>query len=200
MLRKNPTRLLSSMLGLIFLVPAISAGTRKEYPFKYAVVDMPISLRVGVVRTPGFPVVKEWYDIMILVQKPADIPFHEMECMLGTLAGPLEWKGCKSNDPLLRADWAVWDSEHVPGELGAEIPPYPKLGTLDRRIPNLVVHGTNSSLCDCIFTDKYIFRMLGSFPAEAGKEYVALVRFTSDGSALDIANPHMIVIKHKDMW
>jgi hypothetical protein len=197
---KRPIYISHILLPLLFLAPAGSAGTKKDYPFKYAVVDMPVSLAPGIVRTPAFPTGKEWYDIMLIVEKPNSIPFHQLKCMVGTLSGPLDWKGCTQDDPLVRADWAVWDEEHVPSETDKQVPPYPQSGTLERRVPNLVAHGKNSSRCACIFAAKWIARQIGSFPAEAGKEYVAIINFASDGSPLSAANPHIIVIKHEDMW
>jgi len=43
-----------------------------------------------------------------------------------------------------------------------------------------------------------MFKFLGSFVVELGKKYVVEVKFTKDGTPLNIANPHLIVIKHKE--
>ena len=43
-----------------------------------------------------------------------------------------------------------------------------------------------------------MFKFLGSFVGELGKKYVVEVKFTKDGTPLNIANPHLIVIKHKE--
>ncbi|HKW74168.1 MAG TPA: carboxypeptidase-like regulatory domain-containing protein [Terriglobales bacterium] len=153
----------------------IAAGTRhKKWPQKYSAVYMPVSLAVGRVRTPEFPVGKQWYDIMVQVEKP--LPFMQLTCMMGVTAGPLDLKYCSTDDPLLRADWTVWDNGHI------------------------IQWGSIPNGCGCKFTDKYIFKSLGSFPAEAGEKYVVQVHFTKDGTPLDVANPHLIIIKHKDMW
>jgi hypothetical protein len=99
-----------------------------------------------------------------------------MQCMVGVASGPLERKDCEEDDPAVRADWTVWK---------------------DGRI----VHwGSIPEGCGCIFTSKNIFKLIGSFPLEAGERYVVQVHFTKDGSPLNAANPHLIVIPHKDMW
>ena len=155
----------------LFVVPS-----PKKYPQKYSAVYMPISLATGRVRTPDFPVERhsQWYDIMLQVEKP--LPFRRMECMMGATSGPFEEKDCEKEDPILRADWTVWE---------------------DGRI---VQWGSIPNNCGCIFTKENIFKLVGSFPLDAGKKYVVQMHFTRDGSALNVANPHLIVIPHKDMW
>lgn len=137
---------------------------------------MPISLAAGRVRTPEFHVNKhsQWYDIMLQVGKP--LLFLRMQCMVGVTNGPLDAQYCDRDDPVLRADWTVWENEHI------------------------VQWGSIPDGCGCIFTKNYIFKLIGSFPLEAGKKYVVQVRFTKDGTRLNIANPRLIVIPHKDMW
>jgi hypothetical protein len=148
----------------------------KKYPQKYAAVYMPISLATGRVRTPEFPVKKhsQWYDIMLQFEKP--LPFRRMECMVGAASSTPEKKDCEKDDPIVQADWTVWE---------------------DGRI---VEFGSIPDNCGCIFTGENIFKQVGSFPLEAGKNYVVQVHFTKDGSRLNVANPHLIVIPHQDMW
>jgi hypothetical protein len=152
------------------------APNPKKYPQKYAAVYMPISLAAGRVRTPEFPVKKhsQWYDIMLQLERP--LPPLKMRCMTGATLGPLDAKDCEKNERVLWADWTVWE---------------------DGRI---VQWGSIPDNCGCIFTDKNIFKLIGMFPLEAGKKYVVQVHFTKDGSALNVANPHLIVIPHQDMW
>jgi hypothetical protein len=148
----------------------------KKYPQKYAAVYMPVSLAAGRVRTPEFSVKKrsQWYDIMLQLEKP--LPVRRMVCMVGVTSGPLDKKDCEKDDPIIRADWTVWE---------------------DGRI---VEWGSIPDTCGCIFTNDNIFKQVGSFPLEAGKNYVVQVHFTRDGSPLNVANPHLIVIPHQDMW
>jgi len=157
------------------VAPFVVPNPRK-YPQKYAAVYMPVSLAVGRVRTPEFPVKKhsQWYDIMLQVEEP--LPPLRMRCMTGATLGPLDVKDCEKDDPIVRADWTVWE---------------------DGR---LVEWGSIPDNCGCIFTNKNMFKQIGSFPLEAGRKYVVQVHFTKDGSPLDVANPHLIVIPHRDMW
>lgn len=154
-----------------FVVP-----TPRKYPQKYAAVYMPVSLAAGRFRTPEFPAKKQsqWYDIMLQFEKP--LPFGRMVCMVGVTSGPLDKKDCEKGDPIVSADWTVWE---------------------DGRI---VDFGSIPDDCGCIFTSENIFKQVGSFPVEAGKSYVVQVHFTKDGSPLDVANPRLVVIPHQDMW
>lgn len=154
------------------LVSGVGARGRKEHPYRYSVVDIPISLAAGTVRTPEFAVTGEWYDIMVQVEKP--LPFPQMTCMLGVTLGPLDSKDCSANDPLLRADWIVWDGEHI----------------FDK--------GSIPDHCACKFEAKHIYKFLGDFGGEAGKKFVVEVKFAKDGTPLNVANPHLIIIQHKD--
>jgi len=148
----------------------------KKYPQKYAAVYMPISLAAGRVRTPEFPVRKhsQWYDIMLQFEKP--LPFGQMVCMVGVTSGPLNKKDCENDDPIVRADWTVWEEGRI------------------------VEWGSMRDCCGSIFTNENIYKQIGSFPLEAGKNYVVQVHFTKDGSPLNVANPRLIVIPHGDMW
>jgi hypothetical protein len=145
----------------------------KKYPQKYAAVYMPISPAAGRVRTPEFPVKKrsQWYDIMLQFEEP--LPFGRMECMVGVASGR---EDCRMDEPIVRADWTVWENGR------------------------LVEWGSIPDRCGCIFTNENIYKLVGSFPLEAGKKYVVQVHFTKDGSPLNVANPHLIVIPHEDMW
>jgi hypothetical protein len=156
---------------VLFLVNSVFARDHKEHPYRHSDVDMAVSLSAGTVRTPEFPVGGQWYDIMVQVEEP--LPFMQMKCMMGVVGGPLDSKNCSSDDPLLKADWAVLDGGQV------------------------VDKGTIPNRCACKFENKYIYKFLGSFSGEAGKKYVVEVTFTKDGTPLNVANPHLIVIQHK---
>jgi hypothetical protein len=148
----------------------------KKYPQKYAAVYMPISLAAGRVRTPEFPVEKhsQWYDIMLQFEKP--LPLIQMRCMVGVASGPWEKAYCETEDPIVRADWTVWEGGRI------------------------VQWGSIPDNCGCIFTKENIYKQVGSFPLEAGKKYVVQVHFAKDGSPLNVANPQLIVIPHQNMW
>lgn len=161
------------MLSALLLAPFASAKSHKDHPYRYSVADIPVSLAVGTVQTPEFSVTSYWYWIMVQVEKP--LPFDQMSCMMGAASGPFDLKYCESDDPLLRADWTVWDGEHV------------------------LYHGSIPDNGGGIFANKYIFKILGKFPGEAGRQYVVKVTFTKDGTPLNVANPHLIVIKIGDL-
>ena len=122
--------------------------------------------------------------------------------MLGATLGPLDVNACGKDDPLLRAEWAVWDAEHAPTDANAAFPPLTQSDHLNQRMPNLIARGSDSdpTTCACKFTAKHIYRQLGSFPGEAGKKYVVQVRFTKDATALNVTNPRLIIIRHGDFW
>lgn len=164
--------LAAGVLGMLFLVPGACAGRHKDHPYRYSVVDVPVSLAVGTIRTPVFPVVSQWYDIMVQVEEP--LPFQQMTCMMGVGSGMLDPKDCNSDDPLLRANWKVLDGDQV------------------------VDKGTIADRCACKFEDKHMYKFLGGFAGEAGKKYVVEVTFTKDGTPLNVANPHLIVIQHSN--
>lgn len=159
-----------TLLGVLLFAPFASAGGRPKHPYRYSVVDMPISLSEGTVRTPEFAPPAHWYWIMVQVEKP--LPFSQMQCMMGTTAGPLESKDCTSNDPLLRADWTVWSEGQI------------------------ISSGSSATtLAYGKYTKDYIFRFLGSFSTLPDKKYVVEVKFTKDGTPLNVANPHLIIVK-----
>jgi hypothetical protein len=164
----------AGMLGLLQMAPSVSAGTHKGFPEKNADVYMPVSLGVGTIRTPEFITDSQLYDILIQAEKP--LPFNQMVCMMGVTDIPPDMSHCRSNDPLLRADWIVWNEGHI------------------------VSKGSSSTEADAKFTDKYIFKFLGDFSGEAGMKYTVEVKFIKDGTPLNIANPHLIIIRHKKFW
>ncbi|HXN72804.1 MAG TPA: hypothetical protein VN861_09665 [Candidatus Acidoferrales bacterium] len=155
-------------LGVVLLGPRaaadISLGGRKP------AVDMPVSLAVGTVRTPEFPVKRQPYLIIIRAEKR--LPFADMNCMMGLTTGPGDPYNC-DKEPLLQADWTLWDKGQIVHR-----------GKANRR-------GGGGWANDSI--DKY----LGNFVGEAKKEYVLEVNFTKDGSALNVTNPHLIVMMTK---
>jgi hypothetical protein len=142
----------------------------KDHPYRYSVVDIPVSLAVGTVRTPEFsPRKTSWHWILLQVERP--LPSSQMQCMMGTTSGPLDLKDCTNDDPLLRADWTVWED----GKIASS--------------------GSSTAQADAKFTKDNIFKFLGKFPALTGHKYVLEVKFTKDGTPLNVANPHLIVTK-----
>ena len=167
MLRRKLIAIMRGALVLLILVPCLSARSPKDHKYRYSEIDMPVSLAVGTVQTPEFPVIHEAYFIMVQAEKR--LPFVDMECMMGLMSGPLEKSDC-DKEPLLQTNWTVRDGEHI------------------------VAQGANRLEADAEFTDQYLFKFLGKFMGESGRKYTVEVKFTKDGSPLNVANPHLIVI------
>jgi hypothetical protein len=156
-------------LAVLFLVADAFGASHKEHPYRYSVVDMPVSLAVGTVRTPEFAPATHWYWVMVQVEKP--LPFNQMQCMMGVTSNSFDSKDCTSDDPLLRAHWTVLEDGQA------------------------VKSGSSTTRAAAAYTKDNIFKFIGSFPALSGKKYVVEVKFTKDGTPLNVANPHLIVIK-----
>jgi hypothetical protein len=166
---RNLIAALCGMLALFCLETCASAlRNHKEHPYRYSDVDMPVSLAVGTVRTPEFSVKDQAYFIMLQAQK-GHLPFVDMQCMMGLASSPFEKENCHQ-EPLLQTTWKVWDGKH------------------------LVAAGANRTEADDEYTDRYLFKFLGKFLGESGKKYVVEVTFTKDGTPLNVADPHLIVI------
>jgi hypothetical protein len=138
---------------------------------------VPVSLAIGTVQTPEFSVSSLWYWIMVQVEVPLPIQqthFRQMQCRMGVTSGGLDTKDCSSDDPLLRADWTVWDGEHI------------------------VDQGSSTTVAAAKTGDHHIFKVLGKFRGESGRKYILKVKFTKDGTPLDVANPHLIITKIGD--
>jgi len=144
----------------------------KEHPHRYSTLDIPVSLAVGTVRTPEFsPPKSSWYLIMVEMEKP--FPTDQIMCMTGT---NFEWEvgDCKKEDPeypLLRADWTAWEDGKV------------------------ILTGSSTHDSDEKASTDYIAKFLGGFPMRVGHKYVLEVKFTKDGTPLNVANPHLIITK-----
>lgn len=145
----------------------------KDHPYRYSVVDIPISLAEGTVRTPEFAPPSSWYWILLQVEKP--LPTKQIACMMAvTDDSPESWKDCPLSDRLLRADWAVWSEGQV------------------------VSSGSSTTHAADKYTTDNIFKFLGKFSTLPGEKYVLEVKFTKDGTPLNIANPHLIVVQIGD--
>ena len=59
----------------------------------------------------------------------------------------------------------------------------------------MVRSGSSTTHANDQHTKDYIFKFLGSFPALSGRKYVVEVKFTKDGTPLNVASPHLIIIK-----
>ena len=184
------TGLLAGPLTVALLAYGCAAASYEAHPYARvrSLVDIPISLAPGTIRTPEFAVVAENYSILIQIEKP--LPFDRLQCMMGVTSGTpldLQQHGCRADDPILRADWAVWDGRRV------------------------VAKGSSTPDDHAMFTKDHIYKFLEipecspkalrsacGFNGESGRRYVLEVRFTVDGSALNVAKPHLIGVRHRD--
>src|SRR5438105_14099761 len=142
----------------------------KDHPYRYSIVDIPVSLAVGTVRTPEFSPPSSWHWILVQVEKP--LPTKQMACMMAVDDdAPQSWKDCPLGHRLLRADWTLWEDAKISSS------------------------GSSTTHADAKYTTDTIFKFLGKFPALSGKKYVLEVKFTKDGTPLNVANPHLIVTR-----
>ena len=163
--------IIAGLLGAFLLGPSVSAANPKPHKYRHSEVDMPVSLAIGTVRTPEFAVKREAYFIMIQAQKR--LSFVDIQCMMGLMSGPTALSEC-TKQRVLQADWTVLDDGHI------------------------VARGSDSGEGEAKYTDEYLFKFIGKFVGESGKKYVIEVKFTKDGTPLNVTNPHLIVIAVKD--
>jgi hypothetical protein len=156
------------IVALLLVVLGSTAWAGSCWDCRKPRLDMPISLAEGTVVTPEFPVKREGYVIKIQVNKK--LPFSDLNCMMG-LNLPLH--KC-DKEPLLQVDWILRDHEEV--------------------VAQGCVHVADSHGG---WADDSIERYVGSFGGEGKKRYTLELRFTKDGSALNVTDPHLIVIMSK---
>src|SRR5260221_2012637 len=166
--RRKLIGIMGGTLGVLLFGLGTSAGSGKYQTYTRPQIEVPVSLAVGTVRTPEFRVKNQNYHIIIQAERR--LPFADMLCMMGLTTGPLSRFNC-DKEPLLQADWTVWDGENVVAQ-----------GSVHER--------------DGYFDSakEYLFRYLGNFVGKAGKKYVLEVKFAKDGTPLNATNPHLIVM------
>ncbi len=159
---------ITGILGLLCLEACTAAQkTTAQHPFRRSSVDIPVSLEIGTVRTPEFPVIGEAYFIMLQAEKL--LPIRDLECMMGLRGGTQDYLKC-AQEPMIEAEWTV--SEGGRG----------------------VSHGSVSGFGPGQYTNAYLTRFLGQFIGEVGKNYALEAKFTKDGTRLNVTNPHLIVV------
>jgi hypothetical protein len=166
--KSHLVRVVTLVLGALSLGPGVWGSGSKVHRYRYSDIDMPVSLAVGTVRTPEFAAKGEAYYIMMQVERR--LPYRDLQCMMGVKNGTEDYKECPKA-PLIEVEWTVWDRGQV------------------------VSQGSNSGFGAGSSTDEHLSKFLGMFKATAGKTYSVQVNFTKDGTALDVANPHLIVVR-----
>lgn len=132
-------------------------------------VNMPITLAVGTVRTPVFTSKGDLYLIAIEFHGRS-VNYKELQCKVGSYEPGLTQE-CKAQS-LIEARWRVLEgnSEIAHGE----------------------VDGFSKNFD---FAGHFIRRYIGEFQCEPNHKYVVEVTFTKDGSSLNFANPHLVVMQ-----
>jgi len=176
-LRSGPTAKMMWKLRRVGIIGFFSCTFLVCYPIPYMfvslgifrkpVVDIPVSLAEGKVRTNEFSSKNDEH-YLILIRAQRRIPFAEMTCMMGVDFGQLNPSVCNTK-PLLQADWSVWEGDRIVASGAAH----------DR--------GGGGS------TDRTLERYIGHFSGQAGHKYVVEAKFTADGTALNKTGPHLIV-------
>ncbi len=105
---------------------------------------------------------------LIMIRVMRTLPFAKMNCMMG---GPFP-RDCDT-EPLLQAEWKVWDDAEI------------------------IASGYSHTKGAGASSDKYLDKYLGRFVGVSHKKYVLEVKFTTDGSALNVTDPHLIVMMTK---
>lgn len=127
-------------------------------------VYVPVSIRVGHIRTPEFRVnLTGLYEIRIESKKR--IPFDALNCLLGMSMPPQK---CDVS-PVVRANWVVTSKG------------------------DLVAKGTSDAEKGGAWANDTIERQIGSFQGNWNRHYVLDVDFTADGTALAATDPHLVV-------
>ena len=131
-------------------------------------MNIPVSLALGSVRTPEFPVISQNYSIVVQVER--HLPLDKMRCMMGMTNNRFERESCGSDDPLLRADWNVSSDGQI------------------------ISRGTSPTDDHGMYPAGFLIKGLGYFSGKSGKRYVVELNFTKDGSALNVGKPRLIII------
>lgn len=155
---------------LMFLLAESPARADKCWGCRKPRLDIPISLAAGTVITPEFSVKNEGYVIFIRTKKK--FPFDAMNCMLGLIPAG-EPNNC-DKEPLLQVDWVIRCRWGVMARGG--------------------VHWRDNWGG---WADESIDRYIGTFAGESKQKCVLELKFNKDASALNAANPHLIVIMQK---
>ena len=140
---------------------------------KYTALKLPTKLRKGALRTPEFAVTIDGrFFVQIAGQRT--VPFARLECMLG-ICNPCPREDCKPTDPLVVADWKVWEGDSL-------------------------VASDDGAFKGGGWSSREIERSIGYFDATAGHSYVLELNVQKDAIELDQANPVLRVQTHPGAW
>jgi hypothetical protein len=131
------------------------------------VLHLPVSLKVGHVKTPEFTTRGGVNAIEITVKNV--LPAAELSCMMGISEGAQDPVDC-NKEPLIEASWKVLSGGHV------------------------VAQGSSREMGKRgYFQGTFYAKYIGMFKAKKHEKYFLEVDFTQDGSALAVVEPHLEV-------
>ncbi len=162
-------RFFSIAICLQMLVPSAGAKPHPEHPYRYSVLDIPVSLALGTIQSPEFTTPKtQGYWILMQIDRSPSSP-RDLDCMMSTAAIPFQGDTC--HEPrLLQAEWTVWENGKA------------------------IESGSSTNDASAKYTAQYIFKLMGNFQARKGAKYIVEIKFTKDGTALNLNSPHLIVV------
>jgi hypothetical protein len=167
--RRKLARLIVGTICVMLLGPS-GFGQQVYHTYRDPETAMPVSLAIGRVETPPFHVKKATY--AIIVQFAKRLPIQEMSCMIGETARPMGIWDC-NGEQLLQANWIVRDE--------------------NKRI---VAQGAfHQRGMQCVFEKDFILKYIGYFKGERGGTYTLEVKFTKDGSPLNLCDPRLVVMR-----
>jgi hypothetical protein len=155
-------------LYLCFLCTASSSAAQNCTVCTKNGINMPITMGLGTVRTPGFSAKRGWYNIEI--EAKWRLPADELRCKMGFAVSPSD-NHCKW-ESLLDIQWRVLDGGQVVAS-GTEL-------------------GRSNSFGFDASKDA-LTRNVANFKALAHHKYIVEITFLKDASALDIVQPRLIV-------
>jgi len=167
--RRELVRLAGGSIGAMILGSSCR-GQQVYHTYRNPETGMPVSLAIGSVETPPFHVKKATYAIIIQFAKR--LPTQEMACMVGETARPTGIWDC-NGEQLLQADWTVRDQNKL-----------------------VVAQGTfHQRGMQCVFLKGFVLKYIGQFKADRVRTYTLDVKFTKDGSPLNVCDPQLIVMR-----
>lgn len=159
---------ISVAMFVFFCAPA---GSQRCFLCRKPAVDMPISLALGTTRSPEFIAKHEHY--MISIRAKWLLPTEELKCRMGFRFTWEDHTQCASG-PVIGVEWSALEGNRI------------------------VAQGSDSGLSDRFAVSaNYLVRDIGSFEGESKHKYSVLLKFTQDGSVLNVAQPHLYVIYTK---
>jgi hypothetical protein len=152
------------LVGLAFWIAQPDAGLAQ---CDFDLLHFPISLKLGHVKTPEFTTRGGVNAIEIIAKNV--LPAAELSCMMGISEGPQDPVDC-DKEPLVEANWKVWSGGKI------------------------VAQGSSRDMGKRgYYFGSFFGKFIGVFKAKKHEKYSLEVDFTKDGSALAVAQPHLIV-------